>query len=696
MKQVSDFFLKSYNEGTLDKYYVSDLTICTVDNEIIQIPSENVSINNNIFTSGGDENGFLLGKVILDTLQLEIINNNYLYDSVNFTNAKLSCKVMCDIENDEVVTETFDLGNWIVISPEVNGNYITLNMARIYSNCARPAWSKFTLKHEVLKAKTVVQKVCDYLGLELINYEPVCDNAKFLFASDEFYTMNNDISTCIQILEVMAYFAAGYIYIDINGKLSTTTYSMDLLENEIKSSYWGGVFDEAENLYMSGDKLNGGYFTSNENTEIKTPKFSNLDNIIHIPSKIIFNFTHNTEYTRPTGIKYGYSGTSVNNGESVTGTITTIAPNKSALVSLKDYYKELVFTNVDNKGTDSVHVILYDEKDQQLLDTLVKSNGRIELYNNQYHAKKFRIYSTAKPNNGNIKFATPNKSSAITNNNYNRMKITGIKDRLGRSYSNITVYLYPYGVANAQQYEKKSVKLNEEISIKDRKQIVFYKGENVSKTVSYAGTITGGIISTGNYTEITINSFTNCSYVEVTLLKSNNVNDTVGKTYKVTKSTKIPLTSDTKYVSIHTNANIYSTKKVKYTLWYSDFTVSYTLNSLTSASYTAIGKVETNSSNEKIEGTSDYLLDVSSLNYPAQLEKQDSDAQAIAEQVLKRIQFPFLIFECDIVGTPIIEVGDIVALPDVSGKVYYSYVTNVSFNLNGFTTIKCVASEVEK
>ena len=68
----------------------------------------------------------------------------------------------------------------------------------------------------------------------------------------------------------------------------------------------------------------------------------------------------------------------------------------------------------------------------------------------------------------------------------------------------------------------------------------------------------------------------------------------------------------------------------------------------------------------------------------------------IAEQVLKRIQFPFLIFECDIVGTPIIEVGDIVALPDVSGKVYYSYVTNVSFNLNGFTTIKCVASEVEK
>ena len=66
----------------------------------------------------------------------------------------------------------------------------------------------------------------------------------------------------------MAYFAAGYIYIDINGKLSTTTYSMDLLENEIKSSYWGGVFDEAENLYMSGDKLNGGYFTSNENTEI--------------------------------------------------------------------------------------------------------------------------------------------------------------------------------------------------------------------------------------------------------------------------------------------------------------------------------------------------------------------------------------------------------------------------------------------
>lgn len=47
-------------------------------------------------------------------------------------------------------------------------------------------------------------------------------------------------------------------------------------------------------------------------------------------------------------------------------------------------------------------------------------------------------------------------------------------------------------------------------------------------------------------------------------------------------------------------------------------------------------------------------------------------------------------------GTPIFDVGDVVAIEDVNGKTYYSYITNITFNVNGFTTLKCVANEVEK
>lgn len=268
MKQVSDLFLQSYNNGTLGKYYINELYIYPLEGNPIEVPSEHVSLSNNIYSSGGDENGFLLGKVVVDTLQIEIINKNYVYDGVNFANAGASCKVSCDIENDEkVVTETFDLGNWTIIAPEVSGNYITLNLARMYANFARPAWSKFTMTHSILPARKIVEVICDALNLELINYEAVNSSAKFLFASDGQYKMNENVTTCMQILEVMAYFAGGYIYIDINGNLNTTTYSMNILANEISANYWGGVFDDSEEIYMSGDKLDGGYFTDEESIE---------------------------------------------------------------------------------------------------------------------------------------------------------------------------------------------------------------------------------------------------------------------------------------------------------------------------------------------------------------------------------------------------------------------------------------------
>lgn len=695
MKQVSDFFLKSYKNGTLDKYYISDLHVYPIEGEAIHVPSEHISLTNNVFSSGGDENGFLLGKVVVDTLQLEIINKNYVYDGVNFINAGVSCKVSCNIENDEeIVTENFDLGNWTILTSEVSGSYITLNLARIYANYARPAWSKFTTTHSILTARQVVEVVSSALSLELVNYEAINSNAKFLFASDGLYKMNDNVTTCMQILEVMAYFAGGYIYIDVNGNLNTTTYSMDILTNEISSSYWGGVFDENDSFYISGDKLDGGYFTDEEDSEIQAPTFNNLKNIIHVPNATIFNFIHNTEYTKPTGIKYGYSGTSVNQNESMTGELTTTAPNKSGLVALNDFYKYLTFTGIDNKGANNIYVTLYDENENVVkAEFLVNKNTAVDIYNNNFHAKKFSIRSAANPSSGSVKLSTPNMSSIITNSNYNRLTVTGITDRLGRNYSSITTYLYPYA-GNTQLYEKVTAKVNGEIIVKDRKQIAFSKGDSSKKTVSYSGQNNGSVIAVGNWTEVTINSFTNVNYINVALLKSNNASDTIS-THRVTKATHIPLTSDTKYISISIPNTDSKTKKVNYTLWYQNLTISYKLYSVVSATYKAYGKIE-ESSIENIAGTLDYALDVSTLHYPAELENQEEGAKLVAQDVLNKISFPFLIFECDVVGTPIFDVGDIVAIPDVNGKTFYSFVTNMAFNINGFTTIKCVANEVEK
>ncbi len=695
MKQVSDFFLKSYNEGMLDRYYISELYIYPVEGNMIHIPNGNISLTNNIFSSGGDENGFLIGKVVVDTLQLEIINNNYMYDGVNFINAGVSCKVGCDIENDgEFTTETFDLGNWTILTTEVSGSYITLNLARIYAGYIRPAWSKFTTTHSILTARQVVEIVSNALNLDLISYQAINSSAKFLFSSDGLYKMNENVTTCIQILEVMAYFAGGYIYIDINGNLNTTTYSMNTLASEIRAGYWGGVFDDNDNVYISGDRLDGGYFTDGDNTEVNVPVFDNLKKIVHVPGATIFNFTHNTDYTTPTGIKYGYSGTSVNQNESVAGELSATAPNKSELIAFNDYYKYLTFTGIDNKGANNIYVTLYDENGNVVkAEFLVNKNVAVDMYNNNFHAKKFSIRSAVTQSSGNVKLTTPHMSSVVATNNYNRLTVTGITDRLGKSYNSITAYLYPYA-GNTQLYEKTTVSVGSVVGVAGKREVAFYKGENSKKALSFSGTNNGTIVPVGNWTEITINSFTNCSYINIALLKSNNVSDIISR-HKVTEKTHIPLTSATKYVSISIPNTDSKTKKVNYTLWYQNMTISYKLHSVVSATYKASGKIEENNI-ENTVGSADYMLDVSTLNYPAELENQEEGAKLIAQDVLNKIGFPFLIFECDIAGTPIFDVGDIVALSDVNGKIFYSFITNVTFNVNGFTTIKCVANEVEK
>lgn len=695
MKQVSDFFLKSYKDGMLDKYYISELYIYPVEGNMIHVPNEHISLTNNIFSSGGDENGFLIGKVVVDTLQLEIINKNYIYDGVNFINAGVSCKVCCDIGNDgECITETFDLGNWTILTTEVSESYITLNLARMYAGYIRPAWSKFTTTHSILTARQVVEIVSDAFNLDLISYQAINSSAKFLFSSDGLYKMNENVTTCIQILEVMAYFAGGYIYIDINGNLNTTTYSMNTLTSEIRAGYWGGVFDDNDNVYISGDKLDGGCFTDGDTLEVNVPLFNNLKKIIHVPGATIFNFTHNTDYTTPTGIKYGYSGTSVNQNESVTGELSATAPNKSEPVALNDYYKYLTFTGIDNKGANNIYATLYDENGNVVkAEFLINKNVAVDMYNNNFHAKKFSIRSAVTPSSGSVKLTTPHMSSVVATNNYNKLTVTGITDRLGKSYSSITAYLYPYA-GNTQLYEKKTVNVNSVVGVEGKREIAFYKGENNKKTLSFSGTNNGTIVSVGNWTEITINSFTNCSYINVALLKSNNASDIISP-HKITEKTHIPLTSATKYVSISTPNTDTKTKKVNYTLWYQNFTISYKLESMVSATYKASGRIEENSI-ENTVGTTDYMLDVSTLNYPAELENQEEGAKLVAQDVLNKISFPFLIFECDVAGTPIFDVGDIVALSDINGKTFYSFITNVTFNVNGFTTIKCVANEVEK
>lgn len=91
-------------------------------------------------------------------------------------------------------------------------------------------------------------------------------------------------------------------------------------------------------------------------------------------------------------------------------------------------------------------------------------------------------------------------------------------------------------------------------------------------------------------------------------------------------------------------------------------------------------------------GTEGYVLDVSG-NPLVEAGRAKEIAEYLATRV---VGVKFRVFDASAEGNPAWEAGDAVVLTDRKGNSYYSYLTNVSYNIGNYASISCGAEPAER
>lgn len=91
-------------------------------------------------------------------------------------------------------------------------------------------------------------------------------------------------------------------------------------------------------------------------------------------------------------------------------------------------------------------------------------------------------------------------------------------------------------------------------------------------------------------------------------------------------------------------------------------------------------------------GAEGYVIDISGNPFI-----EAGRAKEIAEYLaVKVVGMKFRAFDANVEGNPAWEAGDAVALTDRKGNSYYSYLTNVSYNIGNYASISCGAEPAER
>lgn len=91
-------------------------------------------------------------------------------------------------------------------------------------------------------------------------------------------------------------------------------------------------------------------------------------------------------------------------------------------------------------------------------------------------------------------------------------------------------------------------------------------------------------------------------------------------------------------------------------------------------------------------GTEGYVLDISG-NPLIEAGRAKEIAEYLATKV---VGMKFRAFDASVEGNPAWEAGDAVVLTDRKGNSYYSYITNVSYNIGNYANISCGAEPAER
>lgn len=221
---------------------------------------------------------FQIGAAIVGKLALTLNNEDGRFDGYEFTDAQVMPSIGLPLSE---TTETLQKGYYTVDEPTFIGNIVKLecldNMHRFETGFAGV---QLTFPCTALFA---LQTICTYCGVPIANSD--FTNSGFVIQSAP------DIKelTCLGMVSYIAQIAGCYARVNVQGALEFRWYDTGIFENDVVLD--GGVFDNGEPVYASGDSANGGTFRpwsngddANGGTFVDIKKFNHLFNFGSTPT----------------------------------------------------------------------------------------------------------------------------------------------------------------------------------------------------------------------------------------------------------------------------------------------------------------------------------------------------------------------------------------------------------------------------
>ena len=241
MRNVSTKYLQAM-ENRRDFYPEAEITF--LDGVKKTLDKNDFFIAGNSIIDSAESSSFPLGILVSKRITISIVNDDDRWADYSFTWAKIFLKTKFDL--DDGTTETLNIGTFTVVTPETYGSTIQITAM---DDCYKTDVEYSSDLPFPASARVALQDSCTTCGITLKTLS---------FANDDFVIpAKPENITHRQFIGMIAMLAGGNARMDEYNRLMIMSYDFRAFEQD---GLDGGVFDDGNPLYESGDTASGGSF----------------------------------------------------------------------------------------------------------------------------------------------------------------------------------------------------------------------------------------------------------------------------------------------------------------------------------------------------------------------------------------------------------------------------------------------------
>ncbi len=241
MRQASDELKKSMEDG-LARFY-QEARIVFSDGSTKDLGKKDFYLSGNGFSDGAGTNAFALGEAMAKSINAILVNDKDQLSEYDFYHARITVWCCCDLKENK---ERLKIGTFTIGTPSAKEGEIEITGTDDMYKGDTDYDTSLTFP---ATAKQILIDSCIKCGITL---------KKESFANDNFLVLKKPTQcTHRSVWGMVAMLAGGNARMDQENRLEIISYDLSFFS---RKGLDGGIFDNGDHLYQTGDVADGGNF----------------------------------------------------------------------------------------------------------------------------------------------------------------------------------------------------------------------------------------------------------------------------------------------------------------------------------------------------------------------------------------------------------------------------------------------------